>query len=106
MQRHRIVGWLVATVGLIAVLFALVRIGRTVLSAAAVTGWTGVAYWFTSSASFANPAVTATGRMFSDTLLVLPRCGTRIHRSPTGRWPGGSEPGAAALPDASRAQLP
>jgi glycerol uptake facilitator-like aquaporin len=60
------VGELVATVGLIAVIFALARSGRTALSAAAVAGWIGAAYWFTSSTSFANPAVTV-GRMFSDT---------------------------------------
>ncbi len=60
------VGELVATVGLIAVIFALARTGRAALSAAAVAGWIGAAYWFTSSTSFANPAVTI-GRMFSDT---------------------------------------
>jgi glycerol uptake facilitator-like aquaporin len=60
------VGELVATAGLIAVIFALARTGREALSAAAVAGWIGAAYWFTSSTSFANPAVTI-GRMFSDT---------------------------------------
>jgi glycerol uptake facilitator-like aquaporin len=60
------VGELVATIGLIAVIFALARTGRAALSAAAVAGWIGAAYWFTSSTSFANPAVTI-GRMFSDT---------------------------------------
>lgn len=60
------VGELVATIGLIAVIFALARTGRTALSAAAVACWIGAAYWFTSSTSFANPAITI-GRMFSDT---------------------------------------
>lgn len=59
-------GEVVATAGLIAVVFALSRSGRASLSAVAVAGWIGAAYWFTSSTSFANPAVTA-GRMFSDT---------------------------------------
>lgn len=59
-------GEVVATAGLIAVIFALSRTGRSSLSAVAVAGWIGAAYWFTSSTSFANPAVTA-GRMFSDT---------------------------------------
>jgi glycerol uptake facilitator-like aquaporin len=36
------------------------------LSAASVGAYIGSAYWFTSSTSFANPAVTV-GRMFSDT---------------------------------------
>jgi glycerol uptake facilitator-like aquaporin len=56
----------VATAGLIAVIFALARTGRGALSAAAVGAYIGSAYWFTSSTSFANPAVTI-GRVFSDT---------------------------------------
>jgi glycerol uptake facilitator-like aquaporin len=56
----------VATAGLIAVILALARTGRAALSAAAVASWIGAAYWFTSSTSFANPAVTV-ARMFSDT---------------------------------------
>jgi len=56
----------VATTGLIALIFALARTGRAALSAAAVGAYIGAAYWFTSSTSFANPAVTI-GRMFSDT---------------------------------------
>ncbi len=59
-------GEVVATAGLIAVVFALARTGRSGLSAATVAGYIGAAYWFTSSTSFANPAVTV-GRMFSDT---------------------------------------
>jgi glycerol uptake facilitator-like aquaporin len=61
-----LVGEVVATAGLIAVIFALARTGRAALSAAAVGAYIGAAYWFTSSTSFANPAVTV-GRMFSDT---------------------------------------
>jgi glycerol uptake facilitator-like aquaporin len=60
------VGEVVATAGLVVVILALARTGRAALSAAAVASWIGAAYWFTSSTSFANPAVTA-GRMFSDT---------------------------------------
>jgi len=60
------VGEIVATAGLIAVIVALARTGRASLSAAAVAAWIGAAYWFTSSTSFANPAVTI-ARMFSDT---------------------------------------
>jgi glycerol uptake facilitator-like aquaporin len=56
----------VATAGLVALIFALARSGRTTLSPAAVGAYIGAAYWFTSSTSFANPAVTV-GRMFSDT---------------------------------------
>ncbi|MDQ4103738.1 MAG: aquaporin family protein [Actinomycetota bacterium] len=59
-------GEVVATAGLISVIFALARTGRAGLSAATVGSYIGAAYWFTSSTSFANPAVTV-GRMFSDT---------------------------------------
>ncbi|MFD0364340.1 aquaporin [Nocardia sp. GCM10030253] len=61
-----LVGEIVATAGLLAVIFALARTGRAALSAAAVGAYIGAAYWFTSSTSFANPAVTI-GRIFSDT---------------------------------------
>ena len=60
-----LVGEVVATAGLIALIFTLARTGRAGLSAAAVGAYIGAAYWFTSSTSFANPAVTV-GRMFSD----------------------------------------
>jgi glycerol uptake facilitator-like aquaporin len=63
--RHGI-GEVLATAGLVLLIFALARTGRAALSAAAVGAYIGSAYWFTSSTSFANPAVTV-GRMFSDT---------------------------------------
>lgn len=56
----------VATAGLILVIFALVRTDRLSFVAPAVGAYIGAAYWFTSSTSFANPAV-AIGRVFSDT---------------------------------------
>jgi arsenate reductase len=56
----------VATAGLVLVIFALVRTGRAALAAPAVGAYIGAAYFFTSSTSFANPAITV-GRMFSDT---------------------------------------
>jgi glycerol uptake facilitator-like aquaporin len=60
------VGEVVATAGLVTLVFALVRTGRGALAAPAVAAYIGAAYWFTSSTSFANPAVTI-GRVFSDT---------------------------------------
>lgn len=60
------IGEIVATAGLIALIFTLARSGRGALSAGAVGAYIGAAYWFTSSTSFANPAVSV-GRMFSDT---------------------------------------
>jgi glycerol uptake facilitator-like aquaporin len=56
----------VATAGLVLVIFGLVRAGRGALVAPAVGAYIGAAYFFTSSTSFANPAITI-GRMFSDT---------------------------------------
>jgi glycerol uptake facilitator-like aquaporin len=61
-----VVGEIVATAGLVALIFTLARTGRAGLSAASVGAYIGAAYWFTSSTSFANPAVTV-GRVFSDT---------------------------------------
>ena len=57
---------IVATAGLILVIFALARSGRSQAAPAAVGAYIGAAYFFTSSTSFANPAITV-GRMFSDT---------------------------------------
>jgi arsenate reductase len=56
----------VATAGLLVVIFGVVRSGRSAVAAFAVAGYIAGAYWFTSSTSFANPAVTV-GRAFSDT---------------------------------------
>jgi arsenate reductase len=55
----------VATAGLLLVIFSLARTGRGASAPAAVGAYIGAAYWFTSSTSFANPAITV-GRMFSD----------------------------------------
>ena len=55
----------VATVGLLLVIFALARTHRVGLAPAAVGAYIGAAYFFTSSTSFANPAITV-GRIFSD----------------------------------------
>lgn len=59
-------GEVVATLGLVLVIFGSIRAGRTDTVAYAVGGYITAAYWFTSSTSFANPAVTI-ARMFSDT---------------------------------------
>jgi arsenate reductase len=56
----------IATLGLLLVIFSLVRSGRAATAPAAVGAYIGAAYWFTSSTSFANPAISV-GRMFSDT---------------------------------------
>jgi len=56
----------VATLGLIVVIFALARTGRSRSAPAAVGAYIGAANFFTSSTSFANPAITV-GRMFTAT---------------------------------------
>ncbi|MCX5096398.1 aquaporin [Streptomyces sp. NBC_00365] len=63
---HLWLGEVVATAGLILLIFGLERTGRAALAPAAVASYIGAAYWFTSSTSFANPAVTL-GRTFTDT---------------------------------------
>ncbi|MGA7833722.1 MAG: MIP/aquaporin family protein [Acidimicrobiales bacterium] len=68
--KHRASGphWIsevVATIGLMLVIFALARSKRSHLAPAAVGAYIGAAYFFTSSTSFANPAITV-GRMFSN----------------------------------------
>ena len=63
---HLWLGEVIATVGLVALIFSLVRTERLRLIAGSVAAYIGGAYYFTSSTSFANPAVTF-GRMFSDT---------------------------------------
>jgi glycerol uptake facilitator-like aquaporin len=73
----------VATAGLVLVIFALVRTGRAHLAAPAVGAYIGAAYLFTSSTSFANPAITI-GRAFTDTFAgiaptsVLPFVGAQL----------------------------
>jgi glycerol uptake facilitator-like aquaporin len=63
---HLLLGEVVATSGLVFLIFSLARSGRAAVAPAAVGAYIGAAYWFTSSTSFANPAVTI-GRAFTDT---------------------------------------
>ena len=62
----QLLGEVVATFGLVLVVFGSLRSGRVETVALAVGGYIAAAYWFTSSTSFANPAVTV-ARMLSDT---------------------------------------
>jgi glycerol uptake facilitator-like aquaporin len=71
-SRHRrgggpvLLGEVVATAGLLLLIVTLARTGRTQHAAWSVGAWIGAAYWFTSSTSFANPAVTI-GRTLTPT---------------------------------------
>ena len=73
----------IATAGLLLVIFALARSGRRAYTPAAVGAYITAAYFFTSSTSFANPAITV-GRMFSNTFAgiapssVLPFIGAQV----------------------------
>jgi glycerol uptake facilitator-like aquaporin len=61
-----LLGEVVATFGLVLLVFGSLRAGRGDVVAFTVGGYIAAAYWFTSSTSFANPAVTV-ARMLSDT---------------------------------------
>jgi len=62
----KLIGEVIATAGLILVIGVLIDRAQTSLIPVVVAGWIGSAYFFTSSTSFANPAITI-GRVFSDT---------------------------------------
>ena len=82
----------IATIGLLLVIFALARSGRSRSAPAAVGAYIGAAYFFTSSTSFANPAITI-GRMFSDTFAGIAPSSSRAsspRRSSAASWPPGS----------------
>jgi glycerol uptake facilitator-like aquaporin len=71
---NQYLGEIVATAGLILVINLLVSQKNLTVIPAAVAAWIGSAYFFTSSTSFANPAVTV-GRIFSDSFAgIAPEC--------------------------------
>jgi glycerol uptake facilitator-like aquaporin len=87
-EKYRIsfgtlIGEVLATAGLLIVILVLIQRKQENLIAVSVAGWIGSAYFFTSSTSFANPAVTI-GRVFSDTFAgispdsVLPFIGAQL----------------------------
>jgi arsenate reductase len=59
------IGEVIATAGLVFIILNLIQSKRADLIPVAVPAWIGSAYFFTSSTSFANPAVTV-GRIFTD----------------------------------------
>ncbi|MCX5208176.1 aquaporin family protein [Kitasatospora sp. NBC_00240] len=63
---HLLLGEVVATAGLVLLIFGLAKTDHLRFAPVAVASYIGAAYWFTSSTSFANPAVTI-GRAFTDT---------------------------------------
>jgi len=71
--KHRAAGAhdfaeVIATLGLMLVIFSLTRTRRGAAAPAAVGAYIAAAYFFTSSTSFANPAISI-GRMFSNTFV-------------------------------------
>ena len=81
---------IIATLGLIVIIFALATTRRSSITPAAVGAYIGAAYLFTSSTSFANPAITI-GRMFS----------TPSPGSPPPPYPPSSSPRRSAAPSPS-----
>ena len=79
----KLIGEVIATAGLIIVIGVLIDRAQTGVIPVVVAGWIGSAYFFTSSTSFANPAITV-GRVFSDTfagiapISVLPFIGAQL----------------------------
>lgn len=79
----KLIGEVIATAGLIIVIGVLVARAQVAVIPIVVAGWIGSAYFFTSSTSFANPAITI-GRVFSDTFAgiaptsVLPFIGAQL----------------------------
>ncbi|CAB5106645.1 unannotated protein [freshwater metagenome] len=71
-------GEIVATAGLILIINLLIKQEKLALIPAMVAAWIGSAYFFTSSTSFANPAVTI-GRTFSDSFAgIAPSCAPKF----------------------------
>lgn len=71
-------GEIVATAGLILIINLLIKQEKLALIPVMVAAWIGSAYFFTSSTSFANPAVTI-GRTFSDSFAgIAPGCAPRF----------------------------
>lgn len=67
-------GEVVATLGLLLVILGVVRSGRAATAPFAVGGYIAAAYWFTSSTSFANPAVTVARTMSNSFAGIKPSC--------------------------------
>jgi len=92
----------VATLGLLLVIFSLARTRRGALAPAAVGAYIGAAYFFTSSTSFANPAIDV-GRMFSDTFAgIAPASVPAFNRLPADRRRRGGRGDPHPLPPTSR----
>ena len=75
---------IVATVGLVLVIFALARTDRGSAAPAAVGAYIGAAYFFTSSTSFANPAITVGTNVLQHFRRDRPHVGADLYRG-TGR---------------------
>jgi glycerol uptake facilitator-like aquaporin len=75
---NQYLGEIIATAGLILIINLMIHQEKTALIPFIVASWIGSAYFFTSSTSFANPAVTV-GRIFSDSFAgIAPGCVTKF----------------------------
>ena len=93
-------GEVVATFGLVMVILGVVRSGRTAVVPFAVGGYIAAAYWFTSSTSFANPAVTVGPHPQRHVHRHRPLFGPGLRRRPGHRRTRG--PGPRSLPASPR----
>ena len=89
-----LLGEVVATYGLLLVIFGVVRSGKASTVPFAVAGYIAAAYWFTSSTSFANPAVTI-GRTLTDTFAgIKPSSAPAFIAAAARRWTARGRAGA------------
>jgi glycerol uptake facilitator-like aquaporin len=108
-------GEVVATFGLLVVILGVVREPHPAVGAFAVGGYIAAAYWFTSSTSFANPAVTI-GRTLTDTFagirpssapsFIVAQLAGGIAAIALGRWWYASEPAPELVLPHDRRGLP
>ena len=106
-----LLGEVVATFGLLLVILGVVRSGRSSFVAFAVGGYIAAAYWFTSSTSFANPAVTIARTLTNTFAGISPSSVPGVHRRAGPRrdrgdrvlrLPRGRERGSGAMTDSPR----
>jgi len=76
---------IIATLGLLLVIFSIARTKRDAAAPDAVGAYIGAAYFFTSSTSFANPAISI-GRMFSNTFAGIAPASSRSRFAASGGW--------------------
>ena len=96
----------IATAGLLLVIFSLARTKRATAAPAAIGAYIGAAYFFTSSTSFANPAITVGAHVLQHVRRHRAGLGPGICPSPARRWRRRRRVAASALPDKRAGEPP